>query len=66
MPPPPMSVEEAQVLKTKLEALGIAKRSGVADESIIELLQLRGIEFTGAVPVSLRLPKTETQGLEET
>jgi hypothetical protein len=55
----------ADTLKAKFEALGIAVRSGVDPDEAARRLGLDGIKFTGAVPVSLRLPETEASGLEQ-
>ncbi len=54
-----------QTLKAKFEALGIAIRSGVVPEAAAQRLGLTGIEMTGAVPVSLRMPEQEATTLEE-
>lgn len=52
-------------LKTKFDALGTAIRAGVAPESAAQVVGLDGIKFTGAVPVALRLPETQSADLEE-
>lgn len=57
--------EAAAVLKAKFEALGMAVRAGVDPETAAQMLGLEGIKFTGAVPVSLRMPESKAQGLEE-
>lgn len=49
----------------KFDALGKAIRSGVSPDSAARSLGLEGINFTGAVPVSLRLPKDESAEVEE-
>lgn len=46
-------------MKTKFDALGAAIRSGVAPEDAATRLGMTGVEFTGAVPVSLRMPEAE-------
>jgi hypothetical protein len=58
---------DATVLKAKFEALGIAVRAGVDSEAAAERLGLAGIKFTGAVPVSLRIPESQAEAasLEE-
>lgn len=61
----PAAVDEAAQFRSKFEALGVAIRAGVSGESAAELLGLSGIEFTGAVPVSLRMPESEAADLEE-
>jgi Phage portal protein, SPP1 Gp6-like len=52
-------------MKAKFDALGIAIRSGVSPESAAAALGLPGLEFSGAIPVSLRPPKDEAQQLEQ-
>ncbi len=52
-------------VQTKAEALGVLIRAGVEAESAARLVGLAGIEFTGAVPVSLRLPESEADNLEQ-
>lgn len=61
---PPNEVSAAE-LKEKFDALGVAIRAGVSPESAAGMLGLQGVEFTGAVPVSLRMPQDEATGLEE-
>ena len=56
---------DAEVLKAKFDALGVAVRAGVSPQSAAAQLGLTGVEFTGAVPVSLRLPEADTTKLEE-
>lgn len=51
-------------MKAAFDALGTAIRAGVVPESAAALLGLEGIQFTGAVPVSLRLPESDAQQLE--
>lgn len=57
--------ESAAELKAKFDALGVAIRSGVDPADAARRLGLEGIEFTGATPVSLRLPEQEAAKLEE-
>lgn len=45
--------------------MGTLIRSGVAPESAAAQVGLGDVRFTGAVPVSLRQPETQAQGLEE-
>lgn len=52
-------------MKDKLDALGVAIRSGVDPASAAEAVGLPGLAFTGAVPVTLRLPETDARKLEE-
>jgi len=61
---PAADTEGAQI-KAKAEALGILVRAGADAESAAESLGIEGIEFTGAVPVSLRQPETEAAKLEQ-
>lgn len=56
--------ETVGAMKALFDALGIAIRAGVDPESAARMLGLEGAEFTGAVPVSLRLPSTDADGLE--
>ena len=51
-------------VKAKADSLGILIRAGVSAESAAQIVGLAGAEFTGAVPVSLRLPETDAAGLE--
>jgi hypothetical protein len=51
-------------LRQKFEALGVAIRAGVSPESAAEAVGLPSLKFTGAVPVSLRVPETQATGLE--
>ncbi|AYN59090.1 portal protein [Arthrobacter phage Yang] len=57
--------EEASAMKAKADAMGVLIRSGVDAESAAKQVGLDGVEFTGAVPVSLRLPQAEAAPLEE-
>lgn len=59
------SAESAVEMKARFDALGAAIRSGVDPEDAARRLGLDGIEFTGATPVSLRLPETQADELEE-
>jgi hypothetical protein len=58
--------EDSAALRQKFEALGVAIRAGVSPESAAAALGLPELKFTGAVPVSLRLPESEADGLEDT
>ncbi|WP_455593793.1 phage portal protein [Bifidobacterium merycicum] len=44
-------------VKDSFDALGVAIRAGVTPESAASMLGLKGIEFTGMTPVSLKLPE---------
>lgn len=59
------STDDAAALKAKADALGSLIRSGVDAKSAAARVGLGGVEFTGAVPVSLRLPDTEATSLEQ-
>lgn len=59
------SVDEAKDLRDRFDALGLAVRAGVDPEDAAGRLGLQGIKFTGAVPVSLRQPESESTRLEE-
>lgn len=61
---PPATQDPAE-LKSKFEALGLAIRAGVDPQEAASRLGLDGIGFTGAVPVSLRMPESQAGGLEE-
>jgi len=60
-----MTTQDAETLKAKFDALGIAVRAGVDPDSAAGLLGLAGLEFTGATPVALRLPEAQAAGLED-
>lgn len=59
------AVSDAADLKAKFDALGVAVRAGVDPDDAARRLGLGGVKFTGAVPVSLRLPETDATTLEE-
>lgn len=60
------AVEEANVLKAKLDAFGVGRRAGITFESLVELLGLEGqVEDSGAVPTTLRLPERDAEVLED-
>jgi hypothetical protein len=52
-------------VKAKSDSFGSLVRAGVSPESAAAQTGLEGLEFTGAVPVSLRLPESEAADLEE-
>jgi hypothetical protein len=54
----------ADTLRAKFDALGVAIRSGVDPEVAAKQIGLENIKFTGAVPVSLRLPTQDAKALE--
>lgn len=55
---------DAEAMKAKFDALGVAIRAGVEPEDAARRVGLEGIRFTGAVPVSLRLPETQSDRFE--
>lgn len=57
-------VDEAAAIKAKADAMGVLIRSGVDPDSAAERVGLAGVKFTGAVPVSLRLPASDANSLE--
>lgn len=57
--------EDADEMKKKFDALGVAVRAGVDPSDAARRLGLDGLALTGAVPVSLRLPESDAGGLEE-
>lgn len=59
------SGETAADLREKFEALGVAIRAGVDPEDAAAALGIPNIRFTGAVPVTLRVPEAEARTLEE-
>jgi hypothetical protein len=50
------ALDDAAVLKAKFDALGVAVRAGVKPEYAAKMLGLEGIQLTGAVPTSLKMP----------
>lgn len=52
-------------IKEKADAMGILIRAGVNPEDAARRVGLAGVEFTGAMPTSLRLPESEAAKLEE-
>lgn len=51
-------------VKAQADAMGVLIRAGVRSEDAAETAGLDGVEFTGAVPTSLRLPEGDAAGLE--
>jgi hypothetical protein len=51
--------------KAKADAMGVLIRSGVAPDAAARLVGLEGVEFTGAVPTSLRQPEAAAAELEQ-
>lgn len=59
------SGDDAAALKAKADALGSLIRAGASPESAAAMVGLEGLTFTGAVPVSLRLPEADASALEQ-
>jgi hypothetical protein len=57
---------EATAVKAKADALGVLIRAGVSAESAAAQVGLPGVQFSGAVPSSLRLPAADAVPLEDT
>lgn len=57
---------DASAAKAQADALGALIRAGVDPVDAANQVGLGGLTFTGAVPVSLRLPEGEARGLEGT
>lgn len=55
---------DAADLKARFDALGVAIRAGVEPADAARRLNLDGIQFTGATPVSLRQPVDEASEFE--
>lgn len=62
----PGPAADAAEIKEKADALGALIRAGVDPAAAAARVGLTGLAFTGAVPVSLRLPEREAAGLEST
>lgn len=56
--------EDPVAMKAKFDALGVAIRAGVDPDVAAQRLGLGGLKFTGATPVSLRLPEAQAAQLE--
>lgn len=63
--PTPTVADDADALKKKFDAIGVATRAGVDQDDAASRLGLEGLKFTGAMPVSLRMPESEAASLEE-
>ena len=55
---------DAAALAVKADALGTLIRAGVDPDDAARRVGLPGVKFTGAVPVSLRLPENDAATLE--
>lgn len=49
-------LKNAQILKTKLDAIGVARRAGVNAASAADLVGLQGIKFDPGTPITLKQP----------
>lgn len=58
----PMTIAD---VKAAADAMGVLIRSGASAESAAEQVGLSGLQFTGAVPTTLRLPTAEADDLEQ-
>ncbi|MET0887351.1 MAG: phage portal protein [Mycetocola sp.] len=61
---PSVTTEDAAAIRAKADAMGVLIRSGVDAESAAAAVGFTGMKFTGAVPVSLRLPEADANKLE--
>lgn len=61
----PDPAAQASAVKAQADALGALIRSGVDPVNAAQQVGMAGVEFTGAVPVSLRLPEAEAGQLEQ-
>ncbi|ALA68558.1 hypothetical protein [Corynebacterium lactis] len=51
-------------MKQQADALGVLIRAGVDPENAARIAGIEDVEFTGAVPVSLRQPEADAKNLE--
>lgn len=56
---------DASDVKARADAMGVLIRAGVEPDEAAERVGLPGVEFTGAMPTSLRLPAKDAAGLED-
>lgn len=56
--------DDPKAIKAKADAMGVLIRAGVDPETAARQVGLIGLEFTGAVPTSLRLPEAAASALE--
>jgi hypothetical protein len=61
---PEVTVADASDLKAKADSMGVLIRAGVDPKSAAAQVGLAGVKFTGAVPVSLRLPEDQASKVE--
>ena len=58
------SGEDAAAIKAKADAMGVLIRAGVDPQDAADKVGMGDVDFTGAVPTSLRLPTTDARSLE--
>ncbi|PFG16286.1 SPP1 Gp6-like portal protein [Propionicimonas paludicola] len=58
------AIAEANLMRARFDALGVAIRAGADPEDAAARVGLLGLKFTGAVPVSLRVPDNQAAALE--
>ena len=58
------ATDDAAAIRAKADAMGVLIRSGVKPEDAAQAVGFDRLNFTGAVPVSLRLPQGDAQKLE--
>jgi ribosomal protein L29 len=56
---------DVEALKAKSDAMGVLIRSGATPESAANEVGLTNIRFSGAVPVTLRVPEAKASSLED-
>ena len=56
--------DDAATVKAKADAMGVLIRAGVDPVSAAAQVGMSGVDFTGAVPVSLRLPEDQANRVE--
>lgn len=59
------AVIDPEEVKAKADAMGVLIRAGVTAETAAQAVGMPGLQFTGAVPTSLRLPQGEADALEQ-
>lgn len=58
-------MSDPTAVKTRADAMGVLIRSGVDPVDAARQAGLGGLDFTGATPVSLRLPTSDAEQLED-
>ena len=59
-----VTAEDSVAVKAKADAMGVLIRAGVSPDDAARRVGFSDLSFTGAVPVSLRLPQVDAAGLE--